>query len=146
MELKQAKHLKIGKIGEDIACDFLKKKGYKIIDRNFKRKWGEIDIICHKKETISDRISSIWNKNSDNILHGTRIVFVEVKTLNSNYSLNPEDNLTQQKQKKLMRTCQLYISEKKLDPDMDWRIDAILITLDVLSKKAKIKHMEGVIY
>ncbi|MBI2454444.1 MAG: YraN family protein [Parcubacteria group bacterium] len=146
MEHNQPKHLQTGKIGEDIACDFLKKKGYKIIDRNFKRKWGEIDIVCHKKRTLSDKISSIWNKNPDSVLHGTKIVFVEVKTLNSNYSLDPEDNLTQQKQKKLIRTCQLYISEKKLDPDMDWQIDAILIILDTQSKKAKIKHMEGVIY
>ena len=125
MENKQPKHLKIGKIGEDIACNFLKKKGYKIIDRNFKRKWGEIDIICYKKEMIFNAISSMWNKNLSGVPHGTKIVFVEVKTLNSNYSLNPEDNLTQQKQKKLIRTCQLYISEKKLDPNMDWQIDAI---------------------
>ena len=38
-----------GKEGEDIACKFLKKRGYKILTRNFRTKMGEIDIIAEKK-------------------------------------------------------------------------------------------------
>lgn len=149
MELKTPKHLKIGRIGEDIACKFLEGKGYKILERNFKRKWGEIDIICVKKDKPVGFLSSMWNKSGKDVLRGTKsekIIFVEVKTLNNNYLLSPEDNLTQDKQKKLIRTCQLYVSEKRLDPDTDWQIDAILINLDILAKKAKVKHLRAAIY
>lgn len=149
MELKTPKHLKIGKIGEDIACRFLENKGYKVLERNFKRKWGEIDIVCAKKDKPIGFLSSMWNKNNKNVLRGInndRIIFVEVKTLKNSRTLNPEDNLTPDKQRKLIRTCQLYISEKRLDSDTDWQIDAILINLDILAKKAKVKHVKAAIY
>ncbi|MBI2466150.1 MAG: YraN family protein [Candidatus Sungbacteria bacterium] len=154
VEQNSPQHLKIGKMGENIACKYLKNKGYKIIERNFKRKWGEIDIICSKKEPITGLLCSTWNNNNTvenikNVLRGTnnlKLVFVEVKTLKNNNLLEPEDNLTSEKQRKLIRTCQLYISEKNIDPDIEWRIDAILIVLDFVRKKAKIKHLKGVIY
>ncbi len=160
MEQNQPQHLKIGRIGEDIACRYLKSKGYNVLEKNFKRKWGEIDIICSKD--FGDK-SSMWNKgmnvlanvlrrafvNKNNVPHGTtqpKIIFVEVKTLKSDDQLKPEDNLTADKQKKLIRTCQLYLSEKRLDPDIDWQIDAILINLDVVNRKAKLKHLKNAIY
>lgn len=146
MEHQQPRHLKTGKIGEDLACNFLKQKGYLILERNFRRKWGEIDIICYKTNAISKIFCSMWNKNLTNVLHGTDLVFVEVKTLNKNSFIDPEDNLTQNKQKKLIRTCELYISEKNLDPDMSWRIDAILVSIDTLLKKANVKHIKSAIY
>lgn len=165
IEPNSPQHLKVGKIGEDIACKYLKDKGYKIIERNFRRKWGEIDIVCLKKSGAS----SIWNKISKNILsvlqrtnyskHSSdigyssvpqettnKIIFVEVKTLKNVFGLKPEDNLTYFKQKKLIRTCQLYISEKNIDQDTDWQIDAVLIEIDSVSKKARIKHIESAIY
>lgn len=152
MEHKIANHLEIGKIGENIACNFLKKRGYSVVERNFKRKWGEIDIICSKKESPVGLLSSTWNNwagGIKNVLRGTdntRLVFVEVKTLKNNHFLKPEDNLTTDKQRKLIRTCQLYISEKNINPDIDWRIDAVLITLNMVCKKAKVKHIKGAIY
>ena len=152
IEQNSPQHLKVGKMGENIACKYLKNKGYKIIERNFKRKWGEIDIICSKKEPVVGLLSSTWNntvENIKNVLHGTnnsKLVFVEVKTLKNNNLLEPEDNLTSEKQRKLIRTCQLYISEKNIDQDTEWRIDAILIVLNLVQKKAKIKHLKGVIY
>ena len=158
-EPSSPQHLKIGRLGEDIACKYLKNKGYKVIERNFRRKWGEIDIICIEKNDTKNSEGSIWNsinnfislksRNKTNALReieDEKLIFVEVKTLKDNYSLNPEDNLTYDKQKKLIRTCQLYISEKNIDPDVEWQIDTILITLDTSLKKAKIKHLKGSIY
>lgn len=159
VEQNSPHHLKTGKLGENIACRYLKKKGYKILERNFRRKWGEIDLICsNNKEECST-----WNKcfkNITNVLRGTlvrnknvprgtnnnKIIFVEVKTLKSGSNLSPEDNLTYFKQKKLIRTCQLYLAEKGIDPDIEWQIDAILIKIDPILKKAKIKHIESAIY
>ncbi len=159
-EQNLAKHLKIGRIGENIACKYLKDKGYAIVERNFRRKWGEIDIVCSKGKI---KESSTWNiglKILTNVLRGTfigkhnvprgtknkNIVFIEVKTLKNNSSLNPEDNLTHSKQRKLVRTCQLYLDEKGISHDTEWQIDAILINLDTVHKKAKIKHLKGSIY
>ena len=65
IEPNSPQHLKVGKIGEDIACRYLKDKGYKIIERNFRRKWGEIDIICFKKYNNG----SIWNKLTNKVLN-----------------------------------------------------------------------------
>ena len=79
----------IGKLGEDIACEYLVKNGYKIIDRNFRRPWGELDIVAKYRD-------------------GT-LVFVEVKAMRKNSSLNPEDNLTKSKLEKVKRTASLYL-------------------------------------
>ena len=43
---------KLGDIGENIACDFLKRRGFEIIERNYLRKWGEIDIVARKRNVI----------------------------------------------------------------------------------------------
>ena len=59
-----SQHIRIGRIGEDIACRYLRSKGYEIIERNFRKKWGEIDIVCKKK-------FSIFNTNRRQILRGS---------------------------------------------------------------------------
>lgn len=165
MEHVVPQHIRIGKIGENIACEYLESKGYKIIERNFRRKWGEIDIVCKKR-------SDIFNTNNKQVIHKpvlkraltyfknvlcrtnndpidtifeNKIVFVEVKTLKSE-NLNPEDNVTQSKQKKLIRTCELYLVDKKFDPDVDWQIDVIAIKLDKTTKKADVNHIENAVY
>lgn len=82
-----------GKAGEDLASTFLKKEGYKIIERNFKCPLGEIDIIALDKGTL---------------------VFVEVKTRSSNIFGLPEEAVNHRKQRQMIKTAQLYISKKKL--------------------------------
>ena len=103
----------IGEIGENMACDFLVKNKYRILFRNYKQGFDEIDIIA---------------KSFDGIL-----VFIEVKTLRGeNMSdLEPEDNLTKSKLKKTIRACRLFVGFHKnlADGDRGWRIDLIAITL-----------------
>lgn len=83
-----------GNIGENAACKYLKKQRYSIIERNFRRRYGEIDIIAQKKDMY---------------------VFVEVKTRESTeYGLAMEF-VTKSKQQKLIRTAKLYIMEHELD-------------------------------
>ena len=119
-------HLKTGKAGEEIAVKYLENKGYKVLDRNYNRKCGEIDIIC---STNSNR----------------KIVFVEVKTM-ANKNIRPEENITAQKQKKLIRTCQLYLLEKRIDPNLDWQIDTVGIVIDKNNHTASVDHMENAIF
>ena len=116
-----------GKQGEDDACSFLIQKNYTIILRNFRRPWGEIDIIA---------------KDPANTL-----VFVEVKTIRQRDAavaeLKPEDNLTNSKLKKLQRTAQMFIGQfpQHLNDDAGWRIDLIAITIS--DKNTDVKHYEN---
>src|SRR3989344_936934 len=102
----------IGKLGEDIACDYLEGRGYKIIQRNYRQKWGELDIIA---------------KDPANAL-----VFIEVKAMrqsgNDQFAeLNPEDNLTKTKLSKIQRTAQMFTGKhpELVDENVGWRIDLI---------------------
>ncbi len=119
---------KTGTLGEDIAVNFLIDNGYKIIERNFRQKWGEIDIIA---------------KDPDDTL-----VFVEVKTMRQINSaiaeLNPEDNLTGAKLNKLQRTAQLFAGKHSdlLDKERGWRIDLLAICLTV--NNCTVRHYENI--
>lgn len=96
------KHI-VGKEGEDVAIQYLMQKGYKIIERNFYCKQGEIDIIARDKKEL---------------------VFIEVKTrTNAEYG-RPIDAITKAKQKHLIRTIEYYLLKHKLT-NIPVRIDAI---------------------
>lgn len=120
---------KIGQIGEDLACKFLVKHGFLIVERNYLRKYGEIDIIAKK----------------DKILH-----FIEVKTVSrenisrgTSDDYRPEDNIHQQKLKSVARTMQAYLLDKKFEGD--WEFDVITVILDQMRKQAKITMMNNII-
>ena len=84
----------IGKSGEDRACSLLKKKGYKIVERNYMSRFGEIDIIAKKKEYL---------------------VFVEVKTRSEKTIALPRESVDSFKQEKIIRTAEIYLSENPTD-------------------------------
>ncbi|WP_413854070.1 YraN family protein [Candidatus Ruminimicrobium bovinum] len=94
----------VGNNYEAVAAEFLKKLGYKIIEKNYRVKAGEIDIIASDKKTV---------------------VFVEVKfRKNSNYG-NPYEFVTIQKQQKIIKAALLYIKQNKLKTD--FRFDVVSI-------------------
>lgn len=94
--------------GEDHAVQFLKNKGYKIIDRNFRIRGGEIDIIALDEDTL---------------------VFVEVKARHTREFGSPLEAITYWKLKSLVKTAQFYrLKNPKLPAAM--RIDAVAISLD----------------
>ena len=112
-ENKQTKKETIGGIGEDLAMQFLKRKGYAILERNHRRPWGEIDIIARAPDAT--------------------LVFVEVKTFgqSSGSGLMPEDNVTSTKAKKMRRAAEGYVAEhgERLRENAGWRIDVIAVEL-----------------
>lgn len=115
----------LGRLGENLACEYLVKKGYKIIDRNFRQKWGELDII---------------SKAPDRTL-----VFVEVKAMQENPGgLRPEDQLTKAKLKKLKKTASLYAGHRQelIKDNKGWRID--LVALTISGENCDIKHYENI--
>lgn len=122
----------IGKLGEIIAANYLKKNGYRILDMNFQNKFGyrvgELDIVA-REESIGE------------------IVFVEVKTRQkgSSGSANPELAITRTKYRRLTRILGQYLRQKNLE-DVPHRLDAISIEMDMGSRKAKLRHLKYIYY
>ena len=123
----------LGYFGEKIACYYLKNKGYKILDRNYSRKWlsgpqkGEIDIVAQKDNTIS---------------------FIEVKTIApapGAEAILPEDKVNFQKQNQIKKIAQDWLVEKKIPLESKWQIDVISIKVYLDEKIAKIRHLKNVI-
>jgi len=125
----ETKSKNLGNLGEKIAKEFLEKRGYKILAKNYIPKWAGFD----KKE-----IDLITEK--DNVFS-----FVEVKTLAGNKNFSPEDKVDFLKQKKIIRTAESYFLEKKIPFDKAWQIDVISIRIDLESKKAKIRHIKNAV-
>ncbi|HCM82095.1 MAG: hypothetical protein UW37_C0008G0022 [Candidatus Gottesmanbacteria bacterium GW2011_GWA2_44_17] len=112
----------LGKHGESLACDYLEKHGYGIIDRNFKARYGEIDIIATK-----DKI----------------LVFIEVKTrINQKYG-SPEEAVTPRKIKEVIATA-AYYSLLHSDLPTSHRIDVIAIQLFPDRTIQDLRHIENI--
>lgn len=111
----------IGKLGEDLAVKYLKQKGYKIIERNFTCKQGEIDIIS---------------------IDGKELVFIEVKTRTNGKFGRPIEAVNINKQKHLSKAIKYYLYSRNLENEYI-RVDVIEIYL--YRKGYRINHIKQVI-
>lgn len=114
---------KLGDLGEEIAANHLKSKGYRILARNYQKPWGEIDIIAQNvsRETL---------------------VFVEVKSQKiGQETLLPEENVHYFKKKRLEKAVLSYLAENKYPEETDWQIDVIAVEIDLKTRKANIRHI-----
>lgn len=102
----------LGDLGERIACEYLVKKGYKILCRNYRINLGEIDIVAQKKWRFK---KALQNKN-DKTIH-----FIEVKALalrqTQGGSFFPEERADYKKQRKLIRLSQIWLEKNKKPQD-----------------------------
>lgn len=116
----------IGILGENMACKFLMKHDFNIIDRNYSKKWGEIDIIAQKNK----------------VLH-----FIEVKSVVSYGTTEyiPEENVHMWKIKRLVKAIQTYLIEKGVPHETEWQIDIIAVFLNNKDKKASFRFTENII-
>lgn len=125
---------KTGEIGENLAVRFLMKHGYSVLNRNYTKKWGEIDIVAEKGD----------------ILH-----FIEVKSVSRETlkdinretmdDYRPEDNMHPWKLKRLSRTIQTYLLSEKIPDDKDWQVDLLVVFISEKEKKARIKVVKDII-
>jgi len=97
-----------GQAGEEKACKYLKKDGYKIIEKNFGCKYGEIDIIAKDKDVLC---------------------FIEVKSRTSTYYGLPEEFVDKRKQQKLIKTSLVY-TISKINKETDKRFDVVSVDLN----------------
>ena len=112
-----AEHNEVGNRGEELARNYLSKKGYLIMAINWRFQKAEIDIIAE---------------------HGNQLIIVEVKTRSSEEFENPKEAVTIGKQKLLIKAANAYIEEN--DIDLDCRFDIVSIFL--LKEGVKIEHIE----
>ena len=135
---------KKGDIAEDIVEAFLIKKGYRILERNYLRKWGEIDIIAKNKrithfiEVKSATLSPAENDASHEMLD---VVYVE----DSSYSLRPEENVTSAKIMRFRRSIQLYMVEHPEMEEKELQVDVYSVLLDFFANKAIIYSIDNVV-
>jgi putative endonuclease len=121
---------KIGQIGEDVACEFLQQKDFSILERNYTKKWGEIDIVAEK----------------DKVLYFIEVKSKSVSSLDFMLEENgrPEENIHLWKIKRLRRVVETYLISKRLG-DIDWQFDILIVYLDLEKRKARVKRMENII-
>ena len=132
---------KIGNLGEDLACRFLMKQGFDIIERNYLKKCGEIDIIAKNKGKIHFiEVKSV----SHETLPGVFLAGQAGET-NGNGGFRPEDNVHPWKLQRLARTIQVYLQEKNVSSETDWQFDVITVYIDKKRLISKVNMLENVI-
>lgn len=128
-----AKHNEIGKLGEDIACDFLIDKGFTIIARNYRKPYGEIDIVAREMPLISG-------------FGEEKTRFVEVKSVSYETlrggGYRPEENVHREKVKRLRRVIEVYLASHHIG---QWQFDIVTVSIDRASKTARVKHIENIV-
>ncbi len=122
--MPEARRLKLGQTGEQIAADHLVHRGFKILERNYRTRWGELDIIA---------------------TDGNTLVFCEVKTrVAPGAGRDPLESVDHRKRVRLRRLAGRWIAERRDHPRVaDLRFDAIGVTLDAGGKLVRLDHLEA---
>ncbi|MCD6486023.1 MAG: YraN family protein [Syntrophobacterales bacterium] len=118
-DLSRSNNIETGKKGEDIATARLQKEGYKIVERNYRCRYGEIDIIA---------------------MNAGDIVFIEVKSRKSDKFGLPEEAVGIIKQRKISKVALNYLQEKKL-ADHNVRFDIVAVRF--MSQGNRVKIIKG---
>lgn len=121
---------KVGLLGETVACSYLRNLGFLIIERNYTKKWGEIDIVAKYAGCVH---------------------FIEVKSVSCEIfpefsreteGYRPEDQVHFFKQRRLARTIQTYVDDNKVE---EWEFDVICVFLNHHVKMARVKFLKNLI-
>jgi len=112
-----------GILGEKLAQDFLKKRGYRILETNYRCPQGEIDIVARQKDTLA---------------------FIEVRTKTSLEFGSPEESITTTK-KERMRATAAHYQQTHSNLPQSWRIDFVAVELDQKGKLSRIELIENAV-
>ena len=117
------KRRETGALGERIACEFLGKNGYEILEKNYRCPDGEMDIVAQQKDTL---------------------VFIEVRTKKSRFFGRPEESITTVKQERLTKLAEQYGQAHENLPEA-WRIDVVAIQIENNGKIERIEIIENAV-
>lgn len=131
--LKQGNKNIIGGYGEEIAVNYLKRKGFQVIQQNYLKKWGEIDIVA--RETNKIRFIEVKT-----VSYGTK---ADLRTAISRGTYRPEENVHYNKLSRLNRAIESWIMENNYAGE--WEIDVIAVRLVPHEKYATVKYLPNVV-
>ena len=135
---------KFGDIGEKIAARWLENRGFNILDKNYLKKWGEIDIVAKSGGVL--RFIEVKTVKRDLLFYNKKGV---IGIRGEEY--RPEENVHPKKLERLHRVIQSYLMEKEaLKPDAsgatgEWQLDIVAVYLDEPHKLAKVEMMENIV-
>jgi putative endonuclease len=122
----------VGRLGEEVASQFLERKGFTILERNYRKPWGEIDIIAEK---------------------GNIVRFIEVKAVSreklpsdvsrETSEYQPEEMAHSTKLRKVARTAELYMENK--NDQREFQIDVVGVFLEMKTRQARCRLYEQVL-
>ena len=118
-----AKHLELGRKGEQIALDFLQEKSYQLLERNWRFSHAEIDLILKDGEVL---------------------VFVEVKTRSYDFYGKPEESITPKKERLIADAAAVYMEH--IGHEWEIRFDIVSILLNEQKNKLVIEHFEDAFF
>lgn len=129
--------------GENLAASYLENKGYRILQKNYRCPYGEIDLIARRDDPAKLSHPFDTHDRPPNS-SGPLTVFVEVKTRSSTAYGFPELSVNEKKQAHLLACAQEYI---RLNHDLEgeWRVDVIAILRSDQDRPAQIQHFENAI-
>ena len=119
----------IGDIGENIACSYLEDKGFGILNRNYRRKWGELDIIAIK----------------DKVLHFFEVKSVTFDPVLSSKSHKAEDNVHGLKLRHIRRMVETFLEDTKRGMSFEFQFHVICVYMNLRTRKAKVKWIKNVV-
>ena len=126
IKMAKNKHLSIGRLGEGVVERYLQNRGYLIVARNYRKPWGELDIVAKKR----------------GVLH-----FVEVKAgtwrggswpKEGKERYRPEDHMHEAKRARMGRAVQTYLAEHGLGAETEWTADLVVVLLNEETRRARV--------
>lgn len=131
--MAENRHISIGRLGEDIAAGYLKRRGFVVLARNYRKKFGELDIVAQK----------------DGVLH-----FVEVKAGRWNAEMwpregkeryRPEDHMHAQKCLRMSRAIQAYLAEQQVPDKREWTADLMVVLINENTRTANVRVLHNIV-
>ena len=150
---------RVGALGEELVAKFLMKRGFTVTDRNFRKKWGELDVIAVKKNVVHFvEVKSVSRSifdfpgpaaqaaHADNVTHETSDSRGNsLQSNNPKDCFRPEDNIHPMKIARLKRAIQSYLLSGRVSSETKWLFDIAVVFIDRENKKAKIDFIEDII-
>ncbi|MEN9405310.1 MAG: hypothetical protein RLY47_269 [Candidatus Parcubacteria bacterium] len=150
---------RFGDLGELLAARFLMKHGFSIIEKNYWKPWGEIDIVAERLEAVPARETLENGSKSKMFLVKPRykevsrvLHFVEVKTVScvtdregvSRENIRPEENMHYHKMRRFSRAVQTYMEERRVSCETPFQVDLVTVRIDYRKRVGRVEMLEKI--